>query len=248
MRWPYSSTTCAEADPLTPRFITLEGGEGAGKTTQTRLLAEALGARGLSVLRTREPGGAPGAEVLRALLLSGDVAFAPLTETLLHFAARAEHVVRTIRPALAAGSWVVCDRFADSTMAYQGWGMNADRATIAALSAMIGLVPDLTIVLAVSPATARARLAKRGDAPDRYERLDGGFHARVAEGFRAIAAAEPTRCALVDADGDPESVHAAILRLPRFATILRSGPTGTGQSTTVMPGEGPRLSGHDGLS
>ncbi|MEO9188821.1 MAG: dTMP kinase [Acetobacteraceae bacterium] len=202
------------------RFITLEGGEGAGKTTQARLLADALAARGLNVLRTREPGGAPGAEVLRTLLLSGDVAFAPLAETLLHFAARAEHVERTIRPALAAGSWVVCDRFADSTMAYQGWGLGADRATITALTAMIGLVPDLTIILTVSPATADARLLARGGAADRYERLDADFHARVAAGFRAIAAAEPGRCALVDADANPAAVQAAILGVPRLASLL----------------------------
>ena len=104
----------------TGRFITLEGGEGAGKSTQTRLLADALEQLGLPVLRTREPGGAPGAEALRSLLLGGAVDWAPQAETLLHFAARAEHVEKTIRPALAAGMWVVCDRFFDSTMAYQG--------------------------------------------------------------------------------------------------------------------------------
>ncbi len=193
------------------RFITLEGGEGAGKTTQARLLAEALGTRGLSVARTREPGGAAGADVLRALLLSGTVAFSPLAETMLHFAARAEHVVRTIRPALDAGRWVVCDRFSDSTMAYQGWGLGADRAAIAALAEMIGLTPDLTIILDVTPDTAAARLATRGKPPDRYERLDGGFHARVADGFRAIAQAEPARCALVDANADSAAVHARIM-------------------------------------
>jgi dTMP kinase len=201
--------------PLMPgRFITLEGGEGAGKTTQARLLEGALAAR-LPVLRTREPGGAPGAEALRTLLLSGGIAFAPLAETLLHFAARAEHVARTIRPALASGTWVVCDRFADSTMAYQGWGQGADRTVIADLTAMIGLTPDLTIVLDVAPAAAAARLAARGGPPDRYERLDAGFHARVAEGFRAIARADPSRCALVDANAEPSSVHAAIMAVVR---------------------------------
>lgn len=195
---------------MTGRFITLEGGEGAGKTTQARLLTEALAAR-VPVLRTREPGGTPGAEALRTLLLSGGIAFAPLAETLLHFAARAEHVARTIRPALDAGTWVVCDRFADSTMAYQGWGLGADRATIAALTEMIGLTPDLTIVLDVAPATAATRLTGRGGAPDRYERLDAEFHARVAKGFRAIAGAHPARCILVDANGEPAAVHAAIM-------------------------------------
>jgi dTMP kinase len=201
--------------PLMPgRFITLEGGEGAGKTTQARLLEGALAAR-LPVLRTREPGGAPGAEALRTLLLSGGIAFAPLAETLLHFAARAEHVARTIRPALVSGTWVVCDRFADSTMAYQGWGQGADRSAIADLTAMIGLTPDLTIVLDVAPAAAAARLAARGGPPDRYERLDAGFHARVAEGFRAIARADSSRCALVDANAEPSSVHAAIMTVVR---------------------------------
>jgi dTMP kinase len=204
------------------------------------MLADALSARGLRVLRTREPGGAPGADALRTLLLSGDVAFSPLAETLLHFAARAEHVERTIRPALAAGIWVVSDRFADSTMAYQGWGLGADRATIAALTAMMGVVPDLTIVLTVSPEVAAARLRARGGVADRYERLDAAFHARVAEGFRAIAAAEPARCALVDADGDPAAVHAAILRVPRLAELLFRSPKMMGGATAVR-----NRSGHD---
>ena len=116
------------------RFITLEGGEGAGKSTQARLLADALVELGLPVLRTREPGGAPGAEILRDLLLGGSVDWSAPAETLLHFAARAEHVEKTIRPALAAGMWVVCDRFYDSTMAYQGYGQGADRAAIATLT------------------------------------------------------------------------------------------------------------------
>ena len=193
------------------RFITLEGGEGAGKSTQARLLADALTARGLAVLRTREPGGAPGAEHLRTLLLSGTFDWSARAETLLHFAARAEHVEKTIRPALQAGTWVVCDRFYDSTMAYQGYGQGADRGFIAALSTLIGLVPDRTIVLDVSEAVARSRLGKRGDQADRYDRLGRAFHARVAEGFRAIAAAEPARCVLVDADGNEATVHAAAL-------------------------------------
>src|SRR6185312_16957317 len=153
----------------TGRFITLEGGEGAGKTTQVRLLAEALAAQGLTVLRTREPGGAPGAELLRDLLLRGEVDWSAPAEALLHFAARAEHVEKTIRPALAAGTWVVCDRFADSTMAYQGYGQGADRGFIAELTRRIGLQPDLTIVLDVSDAVAVSRLVRRGEQGDRYE-------------------------------------------------------------------------------
>jgi len=193
------------------RFITLEGGEGAGKSTQAVLLAEALTARGLPVLRTREPGGAPGAEVLRELLLSGRVAWSMPAETLLHFAARAEHVERTIRPALEAGMWVVCDRFYDSTMAYQGYGLGVDRGMIATLIALVGVHPDLTIVLDVSEAVAAERLARRGGVDDRYERLDASFHARVRQGFREIAAAAPQRCVVVSADRAVEAVHEAIL-------------------------------------
>jgi dTMP kinase len=197
---------------MTGRLITLEGGEGAGKSTQAVLLADALAVRGLPVLRTREPGGAPGAEVLRHLLLSGRVDWSAPAETLLHFAARAEHVERTIRPALDAGMWVVCDRFYDSTMAYQGYGLGADRAMIAALSRLVGVHPDLTIVLDVSDGVAVQRRVRRGAADDRYERLDAGFHARVKAGFREITHAAPERCTIVDADVDVQAVHLEIMR------------------------------------
>jgi len=192
-------------------FLTLEGGEGAGKSTQARALAHALCALGLPVLRTREPGGSPGAERLRSLLLGGETDWSAPAESLLHFAARAEHIDRTIRPALEAGIWVICDRFADSTMAYQGYGQGADRGLIARLSALMGLVPDLTLVLDVSEDTARERLLRRGADADRYERLDALFHARVRAGFRDIAKAAPDRCALIAADADEQSVHAAIM-------------------------------------
>jgi dTMP kinase len=207
-------------------FITLEGGEGAGKSTQARRLADALAAAGRPVLRTREPGGAPGAELLRGLLLGGEIAWAPLSETLLHFAARAEHVERAIRPALAAGMWVVCDRFADSTMAYQGYGQGADRAAIATLTGLLGLRPDLTLVLDVGVPTSLARLSARGDAADRYESLGQGFFARIRDGFRAIAAAEPERCVVIDAKADEDSVAAAIWQ----AVTERFGPSGPGTS------------------
>jgi dTMP kinase len=192
-------------------FITLEGGEGAGKSTQARLLAEALIALGLPVLTTREPGGAPGAEVLRGLLLGDEIEWSAQAETLLHFAARAEHVARTIRPALNAGTWVVCDRFSDSTMAYQGYGLGADRGAIATLIGLLGIVPDVTLMLDVSEPVAVARQIKRGMDADRYERLDALFHARVRQGFRDIAAAEPQRCVLIPADGTEADVHAAIM-------------------------------------
>jgi dTMP kinase len=194
------------------RFITLEGGEGAGKSTQARLLADALARLGLAVLRTREPGGAPGAEVLRKLLLEGSMDWSPQAETLLHFAARAEHVERTIRPALAEGTWVVCDRFYDSTMAYQGYGQGADRDMIVALTALLRIVPDVTIVLDVSKAVATARQIARGADADRYERLDALFHARANQGFRDIAKAAPERCVLLAADGSEGDVHAAIMQ------------------------------------
>ena len=194
-------------------FITLEGGEGAGKSTQARLLADALADLGLPVLRTREPGGAPGAELLRGLLLDDSHAWSGAAETLLHFAARAEHVAKTIRPALDAGMWVVCDRFYDSTMAYQGYGQGADRGLITALIGLVGIVPDLTLVLDVSERVALARQAQRGARADRYESLDLAFHARVRQGFRDIAAAE--RCVLLPADGAEADVHSAIMQALR---------------------------------
>lgn len=163
------------------------------------------------MLRTREPGGSPGAERLRALLLSGETSFASQAETLLHFAARADHVARTIRPALQAGLWVICDRFADSTMAYQGYGQGAPVDTIVALTGLVGLRPELTLVLDVSEQLAAARLSARAARPDRYERLDSAFHARVRAGFRAIAAAEPARCRLIAGDGTEAEVHGRIM-------------------------------------
>jgi dTMP kinase len=193
------------------RFITLEGGEGGGKSTQARLVADALAGRGLAVLLTREPGGAPGAEVLRNLLLGGSIAWSPPAEVLLHFAHRAEHVEKTIRPALAAGMWVVCDRFYDSTMVYQGDGQGADRRQIAALIGLLDVHPDLTLVLDVPVATTVARLAARGGTADRYERLGEAFFARIRAGFLAIAAAEPGRCAVIDGGQGPAEVTADLL-------------------------------------
>ncbi len=163
------------------------------------------------MLRTREPGGAPGAEHLRTLLLSGLVAWSPPAEVLLHFAARAEHVERTIRPALDAGIWVVCDRFADSTMVYQGYGQAADRGTIAVLAGLLGLVPDLTLVLDVPVEVSVARLARRGGVADRYESLGVGFFARVRDGFLAVAAGAPERCVVVDGRPRPEAVAEIVL-------------------------------------
>ncbi len=191
------------------RLITLEGGEGAGKSTQARLLADALCALGLPVLRTREPGGSQGAEFLREVLLSGKIDWDAKAETMLHVAARMEHVTKTILPAIAAGAWVVCDRFHDSTLAYQGYGQGVDRGMIADLGGMIGIVPDLTLVLDIPRDIALSRLRERGRADDRYERLDESFHMRVNDGFREIA--KLPRCTLVNAAGDPAEVHGAVM-------------------------------------
>ena len=168
-------------------------------------------ATGSTVLCTREPGGAPGAEILRGLLLSREHDWSPPAEVYLHFAARAEHVARTIQPALVRGDTVISDRFADSTMAYQGYGLGADHALIAALSRLLPVRPDLTVVLDVSPAVAANRMAGRRQALDRYEAMGPAFHARVAKGFAAIAAAEPDRCAVISADGGADDVHRAVL-------------------------------------
>lgn len=192
------------------RLITLEGGEGAGKSTQARRLAEHLAQSGLPVLRTREPGGTPAAERLRSLLL-GQGVWDPVAEAMIMFAARREHVVGLIRPFLAAGGWVVCDRFADSTLVYQG-AQGLPRRVWAQLAeaALEGLAPDLTLVLDLPPEAGMARAASRG-GPDRYERMGLAFHAAIRQGFRDIAAAEPGRCAVVDASRAPDQVFADIL-------------------------------------
>ncbi len=194
-----------------PRFITLEGGEGAGKSTQIRVLAEALRQRGVEVVVTREPGGSPGADILRGLLLSRDVSWAPQAELFLHFASRAEHVAKTVRPALARGAWVLCDRYYDSTMVYQGYALGGDLAQIAEFSRMIDLVPDLTLVLDVSVKTTEMRLSSRGAAADRYESLGTAFFARVRDGFLKIAQDNPQRCVVINANRSLSEVSADIL-------------------------------------
>lgn len=192
-------------------FISFEGGEGVGKSTQARLLAEALQATGREVVLTREPGGTPGAEAVRGLLLNPASLFTPLADTFLHFAARADHVERILAPALARGAIVISDRFTDSTLAYQGYGMNVPLDQIRALSGMIGLAPDLTFILQAPPETAKQRLRLRPGAADRYERMDPRLMERVAQGFAAIAAREPERCQVIDASGEVDQVFQAIL-------------------------------------
>jgi dTMP kinase len=194
------------------RFITFEGGEGAGKSTQLRRLAERLAARGLDVVPTREPGGSPGAEAIRALVLNGAAdRWSPLTETLLMYAARRDHIERVIAPALARGAWVVCDRFADSTRAYQGAAGGTDPALIAALEAGVldEARPDLTLILDLPPQAGLARAAARGGEM-RFEAKGLAFHERLREGFLAIARDEPERCALIDATGSLVEVEAAV--------------------------------------
>ncbi len=196
-------------------FITLEGGEGAGKSTQARRLAAALAETGREIVLTREPGGTLGAEAIRTLLLDPGTEMTPLADALLHFAARADHVARVIRPALARGAVVICDRFYDSTMAYQGYGMGVDVAAIAGLVRMIGLMPDITFMLEVPEFLAKERLAGRGGAEDRYEVMGSEFMGRVALGFRAIATAEPERCVMIDASGDADGVAGVIMSVLR---------------------------------
>ncbi len=195
------------------KFITFEGGEGTGKSTQARLLAERLRAHGLSVVLTREPGGAPGAEQIRDLLL-GDHGhdWEPATEALLHFAARREHLSKTVMPALERGDWVVSDRFADSTMAYQGYGLGLGFEMIEGLyaSSIGDFRPDLTIVLDLPAEQGMARARARGDDLDRYEAMDLEFHRRLRQGFLDIAARDPDRCVVVDASAAIDEIAAEI--------------------------------------
>ena len=197
------------------KLITLEGGEGAGKSTQVTRLASALERGGLAVVTTREPGGSPAAERIRKLLVEGEPgSLAPMTEALLHFAQRAEHIEKTIRPALARGAWVVCDRFADSTMAYQGYGHGLGRKPIQSLYRVVcgDLAPALTLIFDVPVETGLARAAARRGVETRYERMDTGFHERLRRGFLDIAKREPKRCAVIDATQDVDAVTAEMLK------------------------------------
>jgi dTMP kinase len=201
---------------MTGRFITFEGGEGAGKSTQLKLLAEHLRARGRDVVTTREPGGSPGAEDIRALLVRGDTdRWDALTETLLHTAARRDHLVRTVWPAIARGAWVLCDRFADSTAAYQGHGHGFDLETIFTLTRMAcgDFEPDLTLILDLPVEAGLARAGGRGGAEDRYERMGTAFHQRLRNGFMGVAAAESHRAVVIDANREVDAVQADIRRV-----------------------------------
>lgn len=218
------------ADAGQGRFITIEGGEGAGKSTQVRLLAENLERVGLGVLQTREPGGAPGAEDIRRLLVEGEPGrWTPMTEALLHSAARADHLERVVRPALAAGKWVVCDRFVDSTTAYQGYGHGLQLEQVVALNRLVAgpTMPDLTLILDLPVEEGLRRASGREQAvssgEDRYERMALAFHQRLREGFTEIALAEPDRCVLIDASGGPDEIAAAIAGVVEERLGLGSG-------------------------
>lgn len=217
----------------TGKFITFEGGEGAGKSTQAGLLAGTLAKSGIEVLLSREPGGSPGAEEIRQLLVLGAPdRWGALSEALLHFAARADHLEKTVRPALHRGAWVICDRFADSTLAYQGYGRGLESSAIEALTRLVvgDLQPDLTLILDLAVEDGLQRAAQRaqgegamgegaqgkgamGEGEDRYERMDAAFHARLRDGFRTIAKQNPARCVLLDAAASVAEVQAEIGRI-----------------------------------
>jgi len=195
------------------RFITFEGGEGAGKSTQLALLAAHMEMRGIPVVRTREPGGTPGAEAIRDLLVTGAAnRWDPLTETLLFTAARRDHVRRRIEPALAAGTWVLCDRFIDSTLAYQSLGGAVAAHDIVALHDLAtgGLWPDLTLLIDLDPAVGLARAAARGDGENRYEAKGLEFHTALRERFLSLAQAHASRIVRIDAARLAETVAADI--------------------------------------
>jgi len=190
------------------RFLTLEGIEGCGKTTQAALLADALKRAGIEVLRTREPGGTPFAERVRQLVLEKEIGAE--SELFLYLAARADHVARRIRPALATGAWVVCDRFGDATLAYQGYGRGLPVGRIKSLLKWAGgPVPDLTLLVDVPVETGLARAGRRG-ATNRLDREAEGFHQRVRDGYLALADAEPSRIVVVDGTGTVTQVHARL--------------------------------------
>jgi dTMP kinase len=194
-------------------FITFEGGEGAGKSTQIRRLAERLRAAGRDIVLTREPGGSPGAESIRELLLNGAVdRWSPLTEALLMNAARRDHIERVIAPALARGAVVLCDRFADSTRAYQGAGGAVDAAVIAQLErAVVGeMRPDLTLIFDLPVAEGLRRALSRNGGEERFEAKGEAFHERLRAAYLDIARSEPGRCVVIDAAASLAAVEAAI--------------------------------------
>jgi len=195
------------------RFITLEGGEGAGKSTLATALADALRTEGKDVVQTREPGGAPGADAIRALLVSGAAdRWSPIAEALLFAAARSDHLDRTVRPALARGAWVICDRYMDSTYAYQVAAGGLDSTAFETLHQLINApVPDLTLVLDLDPTSGLARSRGPSTGEDRFEDKGADFHARVRAAFLELAHREPERCVVIDASRPRDETLGAAL-------------------------------------
>ena len=215
------------------KFITFEGGEGAGKTTQITRLADRLQSQGITSITTREPGGAPGADSIRSLLVSGATdKWDPISEVLLLYAGRREHLKQTILPALDQGAWVLCDRFSDSTMAYQGYGHGLSKDFIRAVHDEVvgGADPDLTLILdipvdvGIERAVSRNTSTRSGE--DRFERMDKSFHERLRAGFLDIAAREPERVRVIDADSTPEAITEAIWQTvtDKFGLDTPAGP------------------------
>jgi dTMP kinase len=207
--------TASRKPPIRGRFITFEGGEGSGKSTQIKILADRLAAAKLRAIVTREPGGSPGAEIIRHLVLSGmGKLLGPEAETLLFVAARDDHAHAVIKPALEQGTWVLCDRFSDSTRAYQGTLGHVDPRVLNAMERVtIGdLRPDLTVILDVPVEIGMQRAAARrgAAAPDRFEAEDIDFHQKLRDAYRRIAEEEPQRCALIDANADANTVAAKV--------------------------------------
>jgi dTMP kinase len=230
--WQDANAGAVMTERARGRFITLEGGEGAGKTVQAKRLEDRLQALGLKVVRTREPGGSPGAEALRKAILSGFAAeFSPAGQALLFAAARVDHLDKTILPALMSGAWVVCDRFADSTRAYQGAAGNLSPDFITCLERLtVGAnTPDLTLILDLAPEVGLKRAAerRRTGRPDRFESEGLPFHQTLRRAFLDIAAAEPRRCVVIDAARTEYEVAADI----RFAVESRLNPKGVLKSS-----------------
>ncbi len=222
---------------MSGRFITFEGGEGAGKSTQIARLSRRLADRGIEAVTTREPGGSPKAERIRQRVLAGAAKpFGPLAEALLFSAARIDHLTETIRPALERGAFVLCDRFSDSTRAYQGALGDIDSNLISALeeATISDTRPDLTFILDVPAAPGLARAAERrrnaGQGADRFEREDAGFHERLRDAFLDIARREPGRCIVIEGNRDPDLVEADIWNsvaerlLAGTATVMEASP------------------------
>lgn len=199
---------------MSPSFITLEGGEGSGKSTQLELLFGAFNAAKIPCIKTREPGGSPGAEHIRNLLVNGDAAsWDPAAETLLFYAARLDHVNRLIKPALAEGKHVLCDRFADSTLVYQGISKGLSETYIRMLHQLTlgNFAPMLTIILDIDPSIGLERAKKRGSHEARFEGMELDFHRSIRAGFLSIAGREPQRCIVLDASKEKTALHAVIV-------------------------------------